>query len=276
LFGLLAMVLAAVFLGASLARRWYRTNTVSTGCLMLATGFVTALAIKVAVVLVDSGLYHGAESPTYQPQSVGVWLGLVVAVTATIALVFVFAGRMASLRAWLLAGLTILTLSAVGATYAWSGLAWWGGPLAPPWSLGGGNGEGGPVLLNTPHTFEGLLYVFNEGHLPATLDGLDLVDVTPGFQIDDTFVLAHCDPATLAGLPRCSEPIAGWVARPGHEASDRSLGVNYRISHTALYRVGWFRIRYHVGPFHFEVFRTDQFMVCGYAPGEPKCHVPGF
>ncbi|MDP9341655.1 MAG: hypothetical protein M3Q23_06030 [Actinomycetota bacterium] len=40
------------------------------------------------------------------------------------------------------------------------------------------------------------------------------------------------------------------------------------------FRNGWFRIRYHVGPLHFEVFRTDELTVCVPEPGRKSC--PGF
>jgi hypothetical protein len=271
LFGLLTVLLAASFVPLSIGRRWITRARISTSCLVLAAGYATALAVKVAVVLVDSGPYHAAQGIDTQPQFVGVWLGLTLVIVAKVSLLMAVGGRLSSLRSWVFAAAVIATLSAVGAAYTWSGLAWWGGPLAPPPYLGGGNGIGMGADPGKTSIFYGLIFVQNDGHLPASLDGLDMIEPSPTFQTSPAYVIAHCALGTITPrtFAQCSVPLAGWVARPGGDL--QSLATDVRVPRPGLYRSGWFRIRYHVGPLHFEIFRTEELTVCAPEPGTRKC-----
>lgn len=275
LFGLLAMVLGGLFVVLAITRRWVVSGKLPPAGAGLMAGFLAALAAKVVIVLDNAGQTHSAQSGL-GPAAIGTWLGLAMLLIGVPLFLVALSGQAAARRAFAVTVAVWVTLGVLAIPYARSGLAWWGGPLASPKFLGGGNGE---EMRAAPHVtafFDGLLFVENRGQVPARLDSLEFVDPSSPFRVASTYVDAAACPGTIsaATLSRCTVPLRGWDARPG-PASDRPLGAAFQVPAPGTYQVGWFRIDYHVGPLPFEIFRTDRLTVCVPAPGQQRCPGPG-
>jgi hypothetical protein len=276
LFGLLAVILSALLVLLCLARRWWARLDVTGTCLALATGVVVCLGVKVGAVLLESALYHSDQSDLGQPIYLGLQMGIVLTIAWAVPLLMVFAGRRASGRSWTVAGVTVITLVLIGALYVWSGLAWWGGPVADPRYLGGGNGIGTRTFPGHTGVLEGLISIEDVGHVRAVLDGVDSIEFARGFQPGSPYLITYSDDCisddiTPSALRRCAVPVAGALVPPRTPKTWFSLAVPYRVTSPGVYRIVWTRIRYHVGPFHFEIFRTDQFTVCAPEPAQESC-----
>jgi hypothetical protein len=177
-------------------------------------------------------------------------------------------------------GVTVALLVGLAIPYGWSGLGWWGGPLATPSFLGGGNGLG--ILAPPGHRrlFDGLLYVENRSPMTVTFDGLDFVGLEPRYRILGTYVVeaGPCgDDAVDVGVRepgRCAYPLPRRRIE-ARQHDEFALAAVIETPRPGVYRTQWFRIRYHVGPVHFEVFRTDEFIVCAPMPGRERCRHAG-
>jgi hypothetical protein len=272
LFGVLALIAAAAFLVLAVLRR-RRASPAPTGIAAgVGIAILVAVAVKIVVVLTDAHSYTTVESGP-SPAFVGVWLGLVLGIAAFFALFVLVVEARPGARAWVVIATVAVVLVTIAVPYAVSGLAWWGGPLAPPGFLGGGNGAGYHTSPGQPVYFDSLLDIGNPGALPIVLDGLDAVDATPGLRVQTTYVLLGCGGASAANFERCTAPIDGFAVRSRRLGGYR-LGAVMTVPSTGLYWVGWWRIRYHVGPLRFEVFRTDQFSVCAPQAGRADCGSP--
>jgi hypothetical protein len=276
ILGGLALVLLVAYVVATV-RTGVRTPV---GGVRLA-GLACALAALVAKLLIGSQ----NDQTTSEAQSLvgSAWVGMGIGAFLTVAGISLLAATLwkssPRLRSIAVHAVLVLTIF-VGATlYAGSGLAWWGGPLVEPGFLGGGNGAGYTRAARRPILFDGLLYVRNLGHVGATLDGLDLVSPLGRIRVRGSYVIhgEHCtkDAITLpVRSPNgCVYPLDGYRIEPGSKSDSVMLAMLLDVPHPGVYRSGWFRIRYHVGPIRFEIFRTDQLVVCAPQPG--KTHCPG-
>jgi len=260
LFGLTALVAAVIFLVMSIARR--RAPSRGVGPLLAFVVMLAAATTKVVVVLLNA-----SETTTFQdvgnPSHVGTGQAAVVVVLGSSFLI----ARLvrASLRDRSLVLAVVGMVAVLSVPYTMSGLAWWGGPLAPPAELGGGNGAGVRGGPGEPMFFGNLLFVRNEAPLTATLDRLEIVDAESAIRVLGTYVVAGEPCATSAvdvGVDdalfpgQCAYTLPGYRMEPGQEDRVR-LAVVLSVAEPGNYRVGWFRIAYHVGQLPFEVFRTD-------------------
>jgi hypothetical protein len=270
LFGLLLLIASVAFVALAVLRRWTSSAGVTAVAAGLGVAVLVAAGVKVVVLLADAHAYTSAETGP-SPAFVGVWLGLVLGIGAFFALFVALADIRPNAWSWLVMAAVAVILVGLAIPYAVSGLAWWGGPLAPPDFLGGGNAAGYGASPGQPVYFDGLLYIENRGGLPTVLDGLDAVEVTPGLRVQQTYVLTGCGGGTVsaANFDRCTAPLEGFAVKPGREGG--RLGAVLTVPSPGRYTVGWWRIRYHVGPLRFEVFRTDQLVVCAPPPGHADC-----
>ena len=275
LLGLAAIVTALVFLVATLRVGW---RTVP-GSLRLAAfaGFVATAAGKAMIVLSNAAKTTAAQSHP-SPASPAVWIGLAISVLGGILLLVVLLRdpRRSSKAAVVV---TMLVLAVFSVAYARSGFAWWGGPLAQPAFLGGGNGVVMGIEPGRPEFISGGgITLYNGSQTNVTLDGLDVVDASPPFRVLGTYVIraAPCLPSAV-DLGRallgheCAYPLSGFVLAPGDPANAVELAALVDVSSPGLYRTGWFRVRYHAGPVPFELFRTDQVTLCAPEPGRRSC-----
>jgi hypothetical protein len=247
---------------------------------------VSALAALVAKLLIGSQ----NDQTTSEAQafvgsaSVGMLIGALLTVACISLLAVAMWSSSRRLRSIAVPTVLVLTIFAGAILYARSGLAWWGGPLAEPAFLGGGNGSGHVVDAGEPHLFAHLLFVQNHGTLPVRLDSLEMVDATPHFLASETYVFESppCSQAALdisfpeAPSGTCIYRLRGHRVEPSDGTRSVLLGFEYEVSQPGVYRSGWFRIRYHTGPLLFEVFRTDQLVVCVPDPGKKRCPGDGF
>ena len=58
---------------------------------------------------------------------------------------------------------------------------------------------------------------------------------------------------------------------PDDPAGSVRIGILFEMNAPGVYRSGWFRIRYHVGPLSFQIFRTDALKVCATEPERSGC-----
>jgi hypothetical protein len=177
-----------------------------------------------------------------------------------------------------------VVVAAVAVPYARSGLAWWGGPLALPELLGAGSGSGLLIKPHEPLLTHGI-FVFNEAPADVTLDSLELLEATPPIRVLATYVIAPTpcapdavEPSEVPELSRseCAYPLAGYRLRPGGAEDAVSLVALVQIPSPGVYRSGWFRITYRAGPLRFEMFRTDELVLCAPEPGKRSCPDAGF
>jgi hypothetical protein len=272
LLGVLAIALCLTFLVATLKAG--PRSTPGAVRLSVFAGALTALVAKSAIVDHNTTL-AGSANPGEDTVRIGAFIAIALLLVGGILLMVEVARR-----PWLLKMASILSVilvvSGVGVIYARTGLAWWGGPLAAPQNLGGGNAEKVTVRPGRPYLFQSLLYLDNPGHVSATLDGVDLVDGTGRIDVLGTYVVEGAAPCgagavSVPGLDphRCAYPLEGAGIGPG--ARSVLLAIAFREDSPGVYRSGWFRIRYHVGPLPFQVFRTDQLVVCAPSPGKQGC-----
>jgi len=275
LLGSLAIVLLVAYLIAT-ARVGLRAP-VGIVRLSVLAGAMTAVAAKLLITS-QNDLIVSETHPT-GPAGVGVSIGAFLAAAGLSLLAITAWKSKPRLRSIAVPVVVVLAVTAGAIPYARSGLAWWGGLLAEPTFLGGGNGSGHVVTAGEPHLFAHLLFVQNLGALPVTLDSLEMVDATPHFLASETYVFESppCSEAaleiTLPGAPSgdCIYRLRGHRVEPSDGARSVLLGFEYEVPEPGVYRSGWFRIRYHAGPLSFEVFRTDQLVVCAPEPGKKRC-----
>jgi hypothetical protein len=246
----------------------------------LFAGILGTVMAKSIIVLAngsqaDNGLSFG-------PANVVTTIGIVASCVGMIVLLLAVAARSTRRRPFLGAVLAIIAVTMIAIPYARSGLAWWGGPLAEPTFLGGGNGAGYTRAAGRPILFDSLLYIRNLGHVGATLDGLDLVSPVGRIRVRGTYVLHgdHCAPDAIT-LPvpspnGCVYPLDGYRVEPGNKSDSVRLAMLLDVPRPGVYRSGWFRIRYHVGALRFEIFRTDELVICAPEEGKKHCRGDGF
>jgi hypothetical protein len=244
---------------------------------VLAGGFA-ALAAKLVIGSPNDRLTSEAQSLVGSA-----WVGMGIGTFLTVAGISLLAitawKSKPRLRSIAVPVVVVLAVTAGAVPYARSGLAWWGGPLAEPAFLGGGNGVGNLLAPGDLALFDGLIYLRNLGHVTATLDGLDLVDPVGRIRVRGTYVIRRglCTPEAITLPVRspngCVYPFDGYRIDPGSKSNSVILAMLFDVPRPGVYRSGWFRIRYHVGPLRFEIFRTDQLVVCAPQPG--KNHCPG-
>ena len=280
LLGLAAEVFALALVVMFLARRGPRSGRATLPQLALYGAALAAIGAKIAITLSNQKetQYSPAVSST---AAIGTWIGLVLVIAGVLVILpaLLRLGERRSRITVAAASIGLVVLLAV--PYAWSGLAWWGGPLAAPDGLGGGNGALYMVKAGQPVTFGSLLDFSNDGKVTATMDGASLVDATPGLRVLGAYVQpetnAPCtsDAVQVPGLQHtgCAYPIAGFKVHPGERGH-----VLFRVvaSGEGGYRGGWTRIRYHVGPVPFEIFRTDEQALCIPKPGKHGCPGDGW
>ncbi len=269
LYGLLAMAGIVVFVALALGRRWISSPRLSTPALTLIVGITSAATIKLMIAGDNSATYTSNQSGP-GPAFAGMWLTLVLVialVTFLLSALIRQGWRLTMSWAVVVAAVVI----ALAIPYARSGLAWWGGPMSPPGDLGGGNGQGFGVPAARAVVLDKVIFVSDGGHVTAVLDGIDAVDRSPEFQFGPVYVLpGGCYPANgrYPPLPACASAGSGYRFAPGlYGTGSDAVAAVVRVPARGPYRVGWFRIRYHVGPLHFERFETMQLVVCGLTPG---------
>jgi hypothetical protein len=271
--GVASILLALSFLGVTL-RGGLRTRPGTIGIILFA-GFATAAGGKALIVLSNADK-TAASQAQMNPSSPAAWVGLAVAGLALISLSVVLT-QDPRVRSLVVMAVTFLVVTVLALWYAQSGFASWGGPLAPPAFLGGGNGMGITTQPGRPALFAGLIYVANDSSSDVTLDGLDFVDASPPVRVLGTYVIegAPCLPEAvdLGGAlfrHQCAYPLSGFeiAAGPGDSVP---LAAVVEVESPGVYRSGWFRVRYHVGVVPFELFRTDQLTICAPEPGRRSC-----
>ena len=278
-FGFVVLVLAAVFALFAATRGWAKSGRLPTGGMVLFAAFLAALAVKVTIVSVDAHQTASAQS-LLDTRFVGLWMGLALLFVGAVCLSLALVATSSKRQAVVTIAVCIV-MGGLAVPYAWSGLAWWGGPLVAPEYLGGGNGAGIHALPGVPAMLQaGLITAANWGHVSGTLDSVELVASSPPITLRGAYVITQCGDGSVtpATLGSCTDPLAGWVATPGTAfgRSYRPLLLRVQVPAPGTYRVGWFRIDYHVGPLHFEVFRTDEVTICAPAPGKHHCPGAGF
>ena len=279
LLGGLALVLLVAYLIATM-RAGVRSPVGGVRLSLLAC----ALAALVTKLLIGSG----NDQTTAEAQSLdgSAWFGMMIGAFLTVALFSLVAAHVSRsrrrLRSIAVPAVLVVTIFAGAILYARSGLAWWGGPLAEPAFLGGGNGAGYTRTAGRPILFDGLLYVRNLGHVGATLDAVDLISPSGRIHVRGTYVIrrGRCAPDAITlpvrSLNGCVYPLEGYRIEPRGDASAARLAMLLDVPRPGVYRTGWFRIRYHVGPLRYEIFRTDQLVVCAPEPGKNRCPGDGF
>jgi hypothetical protein len=279
LIGQLGEALALAFVVLSSARGWARSGRVPLAGVGLGAAVIAATAVKFMMVAVDAS--QTAANSLTDTRFVGAWLGLVLVLIGA-GLLIAVVGRGPSVL-WRSAVATVACLVVAGPAvpYSLSGLAWWGGPLSEPRYLGGGNGIGITLQPGQVAAFSGLIYARNGGRVTATLDRLDFVGKNPSFRVRESFAgpSARCGVGELVhGQPTarmCGSPLAGREVPPGPgPRNEVDLGAFVSVRRPGLYRTGWFRVRYHVGPLHFEMFNVGQLKLCAPEPGHRSC--PGY
>ncbi len=126
-----------------------------------------------------------------------------------------------------------------------------------------------------------MFFLSNRSDVTATLDGLDLVAGIGRIHVLGTYVVeaAPCRPGNVTlptlGRDACAYPLAGSRVAPMGSGGSVTLAAMIRMDSPGVYRSGWFRIRYHVGPLPFQIFRTDELAVCAPEPGKRGCPASG-
>ena len=268
LAGVLLDALCTAFVVLALARGWARNRRLPTGGFILFAACLALLAVKVSVVFVDAAQTTADQSGA-SPAFVGQWLGLALLLVGAMGLLLALAER-ASLSVTVFVLVTVMVIGALAVPYAWSGLAWWGGPLSPPRYLGGGNAEGIRTSPGRVSFFQSLLSLHNVSHVSPTLDGVKLIGSSPPFPVRGTYVIDGCisGEVTARNLSRCTVPLTGSVVSP---STSHWVVIEFVLPGRGLYRAGWTRVDYHVGPLHYELFRTDQMEACAPEPGAKHC-----
>ena len=272
LAGLATVLLIGVLFVVSRGRLLSRPRPRET---VLFAAILALLAVKL-VVTADNMATAERSNTLVSGHAAGFWIGLVLGLLGLSMLLasMDLAGPYRR-RALVHVGV-VLAIVGVAIPYARSGLAWWGGPLAEPAFLGGGNGAGYRVKPGEPVLFDGLLFVRNRGDLPAILDGVDLIDPEGRIQVRGTYVIdAACPPGAVPlevkELNGCAYHAPGYRIEPGGRSSGVYLAMLFEVPRPGLFRSGWFRIRYHVGALRFEIFRTDELVICSPEPGMKHC-----
>jgi hypothetical protein len=278
LLGILAILLFIAFLASS-----FRTSLrIQPGSARLALfgGALAAIVSKVLLVGGNDGIT--SENQSFGgPAWVGVWIGLLLALIGVSLLAAALWRATSRPRSLVIVVVVMLAVMAVAIPYAGSGLAWWGGPLAEPAYLGGGNGVGMIVEPDRPEAFASLLYFRNLGAVPVTFDGLDLLEASPPITVLGAYAITsgQCTPAAVElevhhRPDGCAYPLEGFRFQPGGIGHNVLLAMVVEVPEPGLYRSGWFRVRYHSRPLPFEVFRTDMLTICAPEPGRERC--PGY
>ena len=277
LLGLGALVFLVVFVIATI--RAGNRAPIGLGRLFLFVAAVVTLAAKATIVAGNDAITSRNQAEG-GPAWVGVWVGTALAFLAVCLLLFML-GNDRRRRRIAMVAVILAAVSAVAIPYAHSGLAWWGGPIADPVSLGGGNGAGYLVQPGERVALAHLLYFRNLGTVPVTFDGLDLLEETPGIRVLGTYAVTsgQCTSAAVKlDVPHppdgCTYPLQGFRFEPGGIGHSVLLAMVVVAEEPGLFRSGWFRVRYHAGLLPFEVFRTDQVEICVPEPGRKRC--PGY
>jgi hypothetical protein len=278
LLGLVALVLLVVFVIATRLKGF--SSPMTLGRLCAFAGALAAIWAKVVIVAANDGVTSDNQSQG-GPAWVGLWVGAALAFLAFCLLLVHVGQRPARRRRIAIVAAVMAAVTAVAIPYARSGLAWWGGPIAEPAFLGGGNGVGYLVRPGEQAVFEHLLYFGNRGVGPVTFDGLDIVDGSPGIHVLGTYAVTvgRCTSAAVELDIRhppegCVYPLEGFRFPPSERGHDVLLAMVFVVREPGLYHSGWFRIRYHAGILPFEVFRTDMLTICAPEPGRRRC--PGY
>jgi hypothetical protein len=236
---------------------------------------MTSIFVKVAAEANDS-VAAGRVNPGVHVTAVGVWIGLAVGIAGFLVLLSFFA-RSRSLRPVAMAMGAAVLLVAIAVPYAKSGLAWWGGPLVKPKFIGY-TGIGAGLGIRTGRTYiaqnNGLLVAHNFGYVTATLDDLQLVGHAHEVRDLGGVVMLRrpCTEAALrlpdlvGGL--CAYRMQGQMLGPGNEVA---IGFLVRATRPGDYKVGWFRLSYHVGPLQYEEFMAPEIRICALAPAARHC-----
>jgi hypothetical protein len=278
LLGLLALVLLVAYVIATLLKGI--RGQVGLGRLWVFAGAAAAISAKTVIVAGNDEITSKNMSAG-GPAWVGIWLGMFLAL-ASLSLLATAAWRTRPrFRSIVVVIVVVFAVVAMAIPYARSGLAWWGGPIADPAYLGGGSGEGMLIEAGVPRAVSHILYFRNAGSVPVTFDGVDLLDANPPIHVLGTYaVTQECSrPGAVQLQVRyppegCAYPLAGFRFEPGGIAHTVLLVLAVDVPGPGLYRSGWFRVRYHVGPLPFEVFRTDTVEICVPEPGRKSC--PGY
>jgi hypothetical protein len=168
----------------------------------------------------------------------------------------------------ILAGGVVIALSVV---YGSTGLARWGGPLAYSDPLGGSVGTGNHVPPRGLLPLYGTLYANNHSRVAVRIDGVELVDPSPGLRVQGIFTLKKgpyvaCPtrvPITRGGERLCFRPVAGVVVpHAPSPASEIEIVPVVTTQSQGKYSVGGFVIHYHVGPLHFSAYQLNTAVIC--------------
>jgi hypothetical protein len=163
-----------------------------------------------------------------------------------------------------------------GAAYQLSGLGRWGGPLAVGFFREDGGASAGFIAPTGPIVSGGAVtWIRNDGHLTATLDGLELVAPRPGVQLVGAYLRGCRTERCIVGAGEVLRPddsrlrrLAG-VRLPPHPADGWDLAVipALRISRPGLYPMAGYFVRYSVGAMHYRVFMPGQADLCAIPAG---------
>jgi hypothetical protein len=278
LLGVLAFALLVAYVIATLRKGI--VAPVGIGRLSVFAGALAAIAAKTVIVAGNDEITSKNQSEG-GPAWIGVWFGMFLALAGLSLLATTAWRARPRLRSILVVVAVVFAVVSAAIPYARSGLAWWGGPIADPAYLGGGNGSGYLVEPGEPLAFTHNLYFRNLGTVPVTFDGLDLLEETPGIRVLGTYAVTpgQCTPTAvqlkiLHPPDGCTYPLAGFRFEPGGVEHNVLLAMVVVVDEPGLYRSGWFRVRYHAGVLPFEVFRTDTVEVCVPEPGRKRC--PGY
>lgn len=278
LLGLVALVFLVVFAIATI-RAGIRTP-IGLGRLSLFVAAVATLAAKATIVAGNDAVTSRNQAEG-GPAWVGVWIAGALVFLASCLLLITLADDWHRRRRIAIVAAVVAAVTAVAIPYAHSGLAWWGGPIADPVYLGGGNGAGYLVQPGERVALAHLLYFRNLGTVTVTFDGLDLLEGTSGIHVLGTYAVTsgQCTSAAVKlDVPYppdgCTYPLPGFRFEPGGIGHNVLLAMVVAADDPGLYRSGWFRVRYHAGLLPFEVFRTDQVEICVPEPGRKRC--PGY
>ena len=274
LAGLATVLLIGVLFVVSRGRLLSRPRPRET---VLFAAILALLAVKL-VVTSDNMATAERSNTLVSGHTVGFWIGLSIGLLALPVLAASIDFARPHRRRTLVQFGVVLAIVGLSIPYARSGLAWWGGPLAHPSFLGGGNGSAHLVEPGEPQLFQHLLFIPNLGDVAATFDGLDILDASGPIRVLDTYVTCfeHCPPDPIEVDPRL-DPIGslydldGYRLEPTGQHRSVLLAILYQVPEPGVYLSGWFRIRYHVGPLRYEVFRTDELAICAPEPGREGC-----
>ena len=276
LLGLSVVVLAVAILLGSLVARRRRPGLLRISAF---SAMVAAMIAKSLITSANGGITADNQGLLLDPVAVGLYFGMVAILVAAAAFAWTLWKERQRRSLIVVAVVVGVLVAGVAVAYSRSGLAAWGGPLVEPRFLGGGNGVGMVVEPGRPEAFAHLLFFRNLSSVPITFDGLDVVDTNPPIRVLGTYVVRGtqpCPPASVEldvrhPLEGCVYPLAGYRFEPGGVGSNVTLAFVFEVQEPGVYRTGWFRVRYHTGRLTFEVFRTDELIICAPEPGRKRC-----